>query len=302
MKQFVLFFSFLLTVKVFALEVYTPKVESDVPAEISLLLRTLPPENFNDLDRSKIEAFVKNFSLYSKFLKKTDLFFIVKSETSKLLLSSRPESSSLFKSYNSKRILEVESSADWPAYSPWAQFVVRSLIKDARVLVADSRYPSLWTSSPSSSSIQGLQVLRKRVELVLSWIDFFAFASPVSFNEKIQTLAIKTLGRIEQSSWIILTTSYSDELKPLSEEENLFKLTKFDSKPKSKSASDILDEVIDPVLETTMTKLPAPVNDWVPREIDSTPFNGETIIKKKDPFYSAPVLLPKPTNDWILSL
>ncbi len=297
-----LFLNFLfLSFSICAIEVYTPKEERDVPAEVSLILRSLPPENLDSLDKKKVVAFVDNFSQYSKLLPKSDIFFIVKTEVSKLILSSRPDTSSLYKGYNAKRVLEIEDKADWPAYSPWAQYVARSLLKDAKVLVNDSRFPSLWVNTPNAA-IEGLQVLRKRVELVISWIDFFAFASTVSFNEKIDTLALKTLGRIEQSSWLLLTTSYSAELKPLTKEQNLFHLSDLKTQNTLKTSSEVLDEVIDPLLETTITKLPLPVNDWVPREIDSAPFNGETIIKKKDPFYSAPVLLPKPTNDWILSL
>ncbi len=284
-----------------SVEVYLAKDEAAIPAEISLLLRSLPPENFEALDRKKIEGFVSNYATYSSKLSKTDLFFIVKTEVSKLLLSSRPDTSSLYKSYDTKRLQEIEQKTDWPAYSPWAQYVFRSFLKDAKLLVNDARFPSLWLSSPSGS-IEGLQVLRKRVELVLSWVDYFAFTSVVSVNEKLEKLAIKNLGRIEHASWILLSMSYAKENSTNQKPAELFSLSELKSNLKGSSAQEILDKVVDPLLETSMTKLPAPVNDWVPREIENTPFKGETIIKKIDPFYSAPVLLPKPTNDWILSL
>lgn len=300
MRNFI-FILLLMTFNSYALEVYLPNDESSVPAEVSLLLRSLPPENLNEIDKKKIEAFVGNYATYALNLSKTDLFFIIKTETSKLLLSSRPESSSIYKSYDTKRLQEIEAKTDWAAYSPWAQYVFRSFLKDAKLLVNDARFPSLWMNSPGPN-IEGLQVLRKRVELVLSWVDYFAFASVVSANEKLEKLALKNLGRIEHASWILLSISYSKDISAQKKLADVFTLSKLKVNLKNNSAQEILDEVVDPLLETTMTKLPVPVNDWVPREIESAPFKGETIIKKKDPFYSAPVLLPKPTNDWILSL
>lgn len=301
MTKFIFLLCYIIFQNSFAVEVYLPKDENEIPAEISLLLRSLPPENLGLLEKKKIEGFVANYSTYSSRLSKTDLYFIVKTEISKLLLSSRPDTSSLYKSYDAQRLQEIEQKTDWPAYSPWAQFVFRSFLKDAKLLVNDARFPSLWLNSPSGQ-IEGLQVLRKRVELVLSWVDYFAFASVVSANEKLEKLAIKNLGRIENASWILLTLSYSKDNQTEQKRTDIFSLSELKPNPKNSSAQDILDKIVDPLLETTMTKLPAPVNDWVPREIENAPFKGETIIKKKDPFYSAPVLLPKPTNDWILSL
>ncbi|PIP90807.1 MAG: hypothetical protein COW01_12375 [Bdellovibrionales bacterium CG12_big_fil_rev_8_21_14_0_65_38_15] len=301
MKRVILLLLLIVTQASHSVEVYLAKDETGIPAEVSLLLRSLPPENVDVLDKKKIEGFVSNYSTYSSRLSKTDLFFIVKTEVSKLLLSSRPDTSSLYKSYDLKRLQEIEQKTDWPAYSPWAQYVFRSFLKDAKLLVNDARFPSLWLNSPSGN-IEGLQVLRKRVELVLSWIDYFAFASVVSVNEKLEKLAIKNLGRIEHASWILLSMSYAKENSNDQKPADIFALSELKANLKGNTAQEILDKVVDPLLETSMTNLPVPVNDWVPREIENAPFKGETIIKKKDPFYSAPVLLPKPTNDWILSL
>lgn len=284
-----------------ALQVYAAKDENLIPAEIALILSSLPPDNLLPDEKMKLNAFITNFSQYAVQLQKSDLFFVVKAESAKLLLASRPDSSSLYKNFNIDRILEIEKATDWPAYSPWAQFVFRSLIKDAKALVADPRFPSLWVATPGTQ-VQGLGVLRKRVELVLSWVDYFAFTSNVSVNTEMEKMAIKTLGRIERAAWLLSHLSYPKAATDQAPKELLFELIELKANKTAKSAKEILDQMLDPIVETGMPKLPSPVNDWTPEEIPNTPYRGSNIIKKKDPFYSAPVILPKPTNDWIMSL
>ncbi len=282
-------------------KVYAPKAPDSTSAEVELLLRSLVPENLTPNEKSKLNAFIDNYSQYAARLSKRDLFFIAKTESAKLLLASRPETSSILKNYDSKRILDLEHDTDWPAYSPWAQFVFRSLLRDAKALVTDPRFPSLWVAN-TPAGIEGLALLRKRVELVLSWVDYFAYTAIVGINAEMEAMAIKTLGRIENATWILYNTTLPKIEDNTNVKSLMFELIEIKDSPKAKTAQQILDSALDPLVETTIPKLPVPVNDWQPNEIPNKPFAGQNIIKEKDPFYSAPVLLPKPTNDWILSL
>lgn len=283
------------------LKFYTPKAGIDVPAEVELLLRSLSPTTLLNDEKTKLNAFTTNFSRYQRMLDKPELYFVAKTEAMKLLLASRPKRSVQYQNYNIIRLTEFENASDWPAYSPWAQFAFQSLIKDAKILVSDPRFPSLWKPiEASNSNADDLSVFRKRVELILSWIDYFAFTSVVAVNSDFEKLALTTLGRIERAAWILSSLSKNPEPK---ENDNIFELKEIKTTSESpKTAKESLDKIVDPIVETAMPKLPNPVNDWVPREIPNTPFTGPNIIKNKDPFYSAPVQLPKPTNDWIMSL
>lgn len=296
---FSLLFSFKLSAE--ELKVYTPKSGIDVPAEIELLLRSLPPATLLSDEKTKVDAFTINFSRYQRMLTKPEIYFVAKTEASKLLLASRPERSTQYRTYNAVRLTDIENTTDWPAYLPWAQFALRALMKDAKVLVNDARFPSLWTPIEANTPNRNeLAVLRKRVELVLSWIDYFAFTSVVAVNNDFEKMALKTLGRIERAAWILSSLSKNPEPK---ENENIFELQALTTTQETpKTAQESLNKIVDPIIETAMPKLPNPVNDWVPREIPSAPFTGPNIIKGKDPFYSAPAQLPKPTNDWIMSL
>ena len=300
-KCFLLFGLLISALDVYSdVKVYAPKTSESVPAEIELLLRSLAPDNLTPKEKSKLNAFVDNYSQYAARLTKRDLFFISKTESAKLLLASRPETSSILKNYDAKKILELEASTDWPGYSPWAQYVYRSLLKDAKALVSDPRFPSLWLAN--SPAVEGIALLRKRVELVLSWVDYFAYTAVVSINSEMEQMALRTLGRIENGAWILYNTTLSKEDNSNTAKNLLFELIELKDAPKAKTAQQILDSALDPLVETKIPELPAPVNDWIPSEIPNKPFTGKNIIKEKDPFYSAPVILPKPTNDWILSL
>tara|TARA_R110000868_G_C10949166_1_gene767676 strand:- start:7 stop:915 length:909 start_codon:yes stop_codon:yes gene_type:complete len=302
MKRIVLLFLFISSTQAHAdVKVYAPKDPDSTSAEVELLLRSLVPENLTPKEKSKLNAFIDNYSQYAVRLSKRDLFFIAKTESAKLLLASRPETSSILKNYDSKKILDLENNTDWPAYLPWAQFVYRSLLRDAKALVSDPRFLSLWVAN-TPANIEGLALLRKRVELVLSWVDYFAYTAIVGINAEMEAMAIKALGRIENATWILYNTTLPKVEDTSTAKSLLFELIEIKDSPKAKTAQQILDSALDPLVETSVPKLPAPVNDWQPNEIPNKPFAGQNIIKEKDPFYSAPVILPKPTNDWILSL
>ena len=301
MKWLLFFIVFTNVLQAEALQVYAPKNGEDIPAEIELLLRSLPPSTLLSSEKTKVDAFTINYSRYQQMLSKPELYFVAKTETSKLLLAARPERSTQYRTYNAVRLTDIENTTDWPAYLPWAQFAFRALMKDAKVLVNDARFPSLWTPIETTTTTGNeLAVLRKRVELVLSWIDYFAFTSVAAVNSDFEKLALKTLGRIERAAWILSSLSMNPEPK---DNVNLFELRELKTtKETTLSAKESLDKIVDPIVETAMPKLPNPINDWVPREIPSAPFTGPNIIKSKDPFYSAPAELPEPTNDWIMSL
>lgn len=298
MMKSVLLALLLVTSLIQAKEFYQPKANEDFPSEIAIILQSLATDRLTPAQLNILDGFLTNLSSYAKQLPKTDLFFVVKSEAAKAILAARPQSSPQYQNYTLNKLKQIEADADWKNLNSWSTYVFRSLLKDANNLVSDARYLSLWRpiENPSAQSEQA--VLRKRVELVLTWVDFLAYTTTSMINERLESLAFNVMERIERGAWLLATLN----AKPLSTPAPLaFELVKIDTE-KEASLSDTLNKVIDPVLEEKTVKLPEPVNDWLPQEIPNGPQSGKNIIQKKDPFYSPPSELPKPTNDWILSL
>ncbi len=279
-------------------QVYAVMANHDFPSEIHLLLHSLPLEVLNPQDKAKVEGFVKNFSTYAAQLSTKDIYFIVKSESAKAILAARPRHTPQYQSYTLKKLDEIEEAAGKDSYRPWSKYVFQGLLQDARALVSDARFASLWRPIENSAGQGERAVFRRRVELVLSWVDYLAYTTAALANEKLQEVAFSTLERIERAGWLLSTLNGAPLTTPV---PLAFEIKQLEEAGQ-KTVEQVLDKVIDPMVQDAAVKLPNPINDWLPREIPSTPQAGKNIIKKKDPFYTPPPALPKPTNDWILSL
>lgn len=278
-------------------QVYRPIDIDMVPSEVALILSSLPIESLAPPEKTQLTTFINNFSNYAKQLEKRDLFFITKAEISKFILASRPDRSVQYRSYSQQRIEDILKTTDWDKFSNWSLYIFKSLLSDARSLINDPRYISLWGTNPTNSS--ELTLLRRRVELVLTWVDYLAFTPAEIANQSLDALALRALERIERAAWILTTLS---NRPAITEQKKLFELGPIDAPAAKDAEGKSVDKIISPIIEASLPKLPSPVNDWIPSEIPNTPHSGTNIIKKKDPFYTTPANLPKPTNDWIMEL
>lgn len=278
-------------------QVYRPINIDAVPTEVALILSSLPIESLAPPEKTQLTTFIDNFSTYAEQLEKRDLFFITKAEISKFILASRPDRSVQYRTYDLQRIDDILKTTDWNKFSNWSHYIFKSLLSDARALINDPRYISLWGTNPTNSS--ELTLLRRRVELVLTWVDYLAFTPAEIANQSLDALTLRALERIERAAWILSTLS---NRPAIAEQKKLFELGPIDAPASKATESKSIDKIISPVIEAGLPKLPSPVNDWIPSEIPNTPHSGANIIKKKDPFYTTPTNLPKPTNDWIMEL
>src|SRR5690606_39308 len=168
-------------------------------------------------------------------------------------LSSRPQRTVQYKTYTLERLSELEKIADWSNYNPFVQYTYRSFLTDAKTLVSDPKFNSLWGQNTNNSA--DYTIYRRRVELVLSWIDYLAYAMASNINEEFENLALKSLSRIERAASLLV--QFSQSSKPTSD-ENIFELTSKQLQSSPKTESEILGKIIDPITETTLQTLPEP--------------------------------------------
>jgi hypothetical protein len=318
---FIFILIFLNCNQLFAKSIYIAK--DSTPIEYYYIISSIQQVELSDLDQKEFDELIQiHDQLFSKLSKK-EVFFLLKSEIFKSILSftfkdsiTRVNVDSTFVKKISDKIKENKDE-----YSPFSLWLNYSFLKDLQIILRDKEFVNIASTKTSK--------LKRQLNLIIPWLIKFETLPPGVYEKLISEIYMRVLKKISVYGQNFYRYSHFEKLEiilPITK-FNHFRIQKLIAKQNdSNSIEKILEKPIDnsqdkaPQIKATTwqpkndifqhyprpipnytppSNLPSPVSNWT--EETTTLFNINDYPKlfpTPDPKYVEPELIPSAVYNW----
>lgn len=271
----------------------------NLPKELIYLTESLQELNLKNIEKTKDND--QSFTDLEKklqYLTKQEVYFLVKSEMYKSVLSFKPPAKIKDMYYQKEILALVEERLKTVSLNSFSQWLITSILKDLNILFESKHYPSFTLERGkgvvTSSSSKKMQ---KKFNFLLPWIQSFLDEEAQLFQYSLIPVMEKSLSSINKKIGYLISFSEKSTSEETKDGVKYFKeqVIQLDKAGKAISVEDILNPLIGKLKNKN---LPVPVDDWLESEDDFATGLTPVQIQKPSGNYIAPKKLPKPVEGW----
>jgi hypothetical protein len=176
--------------------------EASLPLEFVLLAESINELKLIQEEKDKISEKIKLINSNLKFLKKEQIFFILKSELYKSILEREFHNDFRIMKFTNLDISNIEKAylANKKEYSPFARWLVESVISDFGELKNYPGFNSVKMDVPEKDVT--LNLVRKKLSLLSPWLGAISALKASEFNFRLKKMLFEILSDIEISTGI----------------------------------------------------------------------------------------------------
>jgi hypothetical protein len=202
MRIFVSFFLIIGSFNLWASQALLKINESSLPLEFVLLAESLNELKLTQEEKDKISDKIKSVNSNLKFLKKEQIFFILKSELYKSILEREFHNDFRIMKFTNLDISNIEKAylANKKEYSPFARWLVESVISDFGELKNYPGFNSVKLDVPEKDVT--LNLVRKKLSLLSPWLGAISALKASEFNFRLKKMFFEILSDVEISTGV----------------------------------------------------------------------------------------------------
>ncbi len=176
--------------------------ETALPLEFVLLAESINELKLSQDEKDKIAEKIKGINSNLKFLKKEQIFFILKSELYKSILEKEFHSDFKIMKFTNLDISNIEKAygLNKKDFSPFARWLVESVISDFSELKNYPGFNNVKLDVPEKDAT--LNLVRKKLSLLSPWLGAISSLKASEFNLRLKKMIVEILSDIELSTGV----------------------------------------------------------------------------------------------------
>lgn len=176
--------------------------ETSLPLEFVLLAESINELKLSQEEKDKIADKIKGVNSNLKFLKKEQIFFILKSELYKSILEKEFHSDFKIMKFTNMDISNIEKAyqVNKKDYSPFARWLVESVISDFSELKNYPGFNNVKLDVPEKDAT--LNLVRKKLSLLSPWLGAISALKASEFNLRLKKMIVEILSDVELSTGV----------------------------------------------------------------------------------------------------